>query len=826
MKGTVYGRGDLASQVARTRTQLVLVSGDAYVGKTAVLELAAKQADELLVSPLEELDAGEGSLRSNFLQGLAQLIAQGNGEIPAIELFSKRLFEGAEKAGHALGKKVGLELGVELLTLLPGGASVGSAAVQAVGPAITGFRGDFAARVGEANSGVVADTLSLLAREVAQFVGKPIVVVLDSAERLSQDDERVLADLIRRLPKDARLWIGFATRDENERARCASFLNELGPKAAEVEVLPLAKADVAEWLEDSGLGKQDLEQAMRWSGGYPMLVGDVIAELRRGSSMNQLPLNKQFVATTKANMKRLGERAHGAARRLSVLPTRPPDVILRKIVGADANLWAQITAELQDARIFTQFIDEGPWFHEQRRKFILHDMRCDEARESRQAALDPLRSLFEEELYGFRIAKARSVVRLMSQLREELGDPQGEIGLLSGRLFRALGDYRRSLELLTAPRRDPRDWTDIEVEAAHNRAEILRLSGSYDQALDLWKRLEEYGTAQEDLVAQARATWGRSLTYKLIDAAREALDLCEHVDRLRAEARQGKGRVRRGVDPNTDGRRGHLTRHKAELYCYLGDYRAAAQECERGFSFYAGEKGSPSWWELTAVEAQLLRLEGKFELAIGRAEKAQSGFQEGAVGWRRGSVTVLRHLAQGGMAQDAEAAAPIWEQLLSADQDLYPHAPIYAHLGLAECARLGNQESEALDHLEKARSATKHLYEREGEELARRFGLGREWAYASLSQAAQALMRGDEAEAVECACEALSYAEARRVPWIRFWSLWLLAKSATGEREGRLDEASVALDAFQRRAGDLNVERQALTDIDELDLSSTAFNFP
>jgi len=825
VKGTVYGRGNLASQVARNRTQLVLVSGDAYVGKTAVLDLAAEQVTGVLTSPRKELDAGAGSIRSSFLQALAQVILQEDTSLPAIEQFSKRLVAAAGKAGHAMGKKIGLELGVELLTLLPGGAAVGSAAIEVVGPAIAGFQGDLPTRLGEANSGVIADALSLLANEVVQSIGKPIVVILDSAERLSHDDERILTDLARRLSKDIRIWIGFATRDETERARATSLLQELGPKAAEFEVAPLIEANVAEWLRDAGLSEQNLEQIMKWSGGYPMLVGDVIAEFRRGGSMNQLPLNKQFVILTKANMRSLGEQAHGAARRLSVLPTRPPNETLREIVGVNANLWARITEELQNARIFTQLIDGEPWFHEQRRKFILDSLHPDEAREGRQASLLPLRGIFEKDLYGFRIADAQSIVRLMTQLRDKLGDPQGEIGLLRGRLFRALGDYRQALEFLPAPARDPRDWTDIEVETAHNRAEILRLSGSYDQALALWERLEEYGKAHEDLVAQARAAWGHSLTYKLIDAAREALDLCSCVDKLRTEAKQGKGRVRSGTDPNTDGRRGHLSRHKAELYCYLGDYRAAAQECDRGFALYRAEEGSPSWWELSAVEAQLLRLEGHFGRALQRAEEAQKGFQQGPVGWRRGSVTILRHLAQGEMAREPETAVPIWDQLLDADEHVYPHAPIYAHIGLAECARIGSRETEAMKHFGQAQCFTKRLYEREGIKLTRRFGLGREWAYASLGLAALALAQ-DQEEAVTLAQKTLLYAEAREVPWLEFWSLWLLAKSATNKREDYIEQANAALDGFQRREDDGEIERQALNHIDEFDLGSSAFNFP
>lgn len=825
MKGTVYGRDDLANQVARTSTQLVLVSGDAYVGKTAVLDLAAKQVTDALIVPRKELDAGEGSIRSSLLQALAEAILQEDASLPAVERFSKKLIAATSKAGHTLGKKVGLELGVELLTLLPGGASVGSAAIKAVGPVIAGFRGDLATRLGEANSGVVADALSLLADEVTQYVGKSIVIVLDSAERLSHDDERILADLIRRLTKDVRIWIGFATRDEPERTRCTSFVRELGSRAAELEVAPLTEADVAKWLRDADLSEQNLERTMKWSGGYPMLVGDVIAELRRGDPLNELPLNKQFVALTKANMRRLGEQAHGAARRLSVLPTRPPNETLREIVGVNANLWARITEELQNSRIFTQLIAGEPWFHEQRQKFILHDLHADEAREARQAALLPLRGLFERDLYAFRIADAQSVVRLMTQLREELGDPQGEIGLLRGRLFRALGDYRQALEFLPPPVRDPRDWSDVEIETAHNRAEILRLSGSYDQALDLWERLEEYGKAHEDLVAQARAAWGHSLTYKLIDAAREAIELCPRVDSLRAEAKQGKGKVRSGTDPNTDGRRGHLSRHKAELYCYLGNYRAAAQECNRGFALYHAEEGSPSWWELAAVEAQLLRLEGHFNRAVERAEEAQSGFQQGPVGWRRGSVTILRHLAQGEMATEPKAAKTIWRQLLDADEQVYPHAPIYAQLGLAECARIDGTETEALKHFNEAQRLTERLYRREGKELTRRFGLGREWAYASLGLAALALPQSPE-EAADLARNTLQYAQARQVPWLEFWSLWLLAKSAADKGEDYIEQANAALDGFHRREGDSDIERHALTHIDELDLSSSTFNFP
>jgi tetratricopeptide (TPR) repeat protein len=783
------------------------------------------------VAPRAELASGEGAFRSGFLQALAEIVVNVNSSQPAIQRFGRRVVRAASNVSHVLGRHVALQLGLELLTYIPGGASAGSVALEAAEAAIGSSRDDIGTRLTEANSGVVADTLAALAGEVSRYAEVPVILVLDSGERLSDVDLRTLTDSIRRLPVGVSVWMGFATRDDGERDACTSLIQELQGKASELEVSPLAKAAVGEWLLDAGLEGTDVGEVMRWSGGYPMLVGDVVAELQRGVPIDQLPLNRQFVVRSEANLKRLGEGAHTAARRLATLPNRPTDETLREIVGVDANRWAQLVAELQDARIFTQLVDGGPWFHEQRRQFIKSGLSPAEARESRRKALPAVRNQFERNLYAFRIAKAQTDIRLLTQIQSELGEGQGEIALLNGRLFRALGDYRQALEFLEEPIRDPRDWVDVEVETAHNRAEILRLSGRYEQALSLWDRLETYGRSHEDLVAQARAAWGRSLTYKLIDAAREAIELCDRVDRLREEARRGKGRIRSGVDPNTEARRGHLSRHKAELYCYIGDYVSAAQECARGFSFYEKEQGSPSWWELTAVEAQLLRLEGDFSTSLDRAKEAQQGFRRDDFGWRRGSVTILRHLAQSEMSRDLGEAARVWKRLLEVDAHLYPHAPIYAHLGLGECARIEGTTEDALSHYAEAERLTKHLYAREGSRLVDRFGYGREWAYVLLSRATCLIASAEESQASNLASEALSYARARRVPWLEFWSQWLLARSSQSEkdRNGYVEQVRKASAGFRRRPGDADLEALAIVALarpGEVEPTSSPFNFP
>ncbi len=701
-----------------------------------------------------------------------------------------------------------------MLGLVPGGKSVKEAVTKASRALRQDVDEGVLGRATANDAPLMADGLARLMSEVLGFAEQPIVVVLDDAQRLDEADRRLLADIAPRVPKEARLWLGYATATREQRDDCEWILSH-APQAAVVEVGPLSIEAVARWCADAGIA-EDAEDVQQWSGGYPLLVGDVIAELGRGARIEELPVREQFVVITAANLRRLSSRAAVTARTLAVLPTRLPDRALRAISNLDAPTWGHVVDELTISRVFTQTVAGGAWFHEQRRRYIEQLIDDDEAADSRARVVPVVRDLFEQELHNFQLPMCEARVRLLDALTASQLLSCADTSMLRGRLQRARGDYEGARRYLNeAHARAPgwEDWREREAIIAHNLAEVLRLSGEYDRAVQLWDDIGRYGQASGDLEAQARAAWGKSLTLKMIGAGREALALSDEVKHLRRQIAWGRGRRGAGWSADSKSKQGHLNRHRVEVLCYLGDYRRAAQECAEGFEHYADEHGSPAWWELVVDEAQLVRLEGDFRRASDRTVEAQHGFADSVRGvWKRGSVTVLRQLGQiATTTGDDDHARALWVELLQSDPSVYPHAHIYAQLGFAELARSAGELEDADRLYRHTAGLTADLYRGRSPALHRRYGSGGEHTYALLGMAETARARGAIDVATEFASQAVRYARARDVPWLKFWSLWVAARCADGlARDRMLSEAETTLSRFRRRSSDINIELRAL----------------
>lgn len=325
-----------------------------------------------------------------------------------------RLTGAAERLLAENLKELGKVFAAELLEIIRGrlGANFG----QAIRGYIKKLREDFdetlALRLASAADASVADVLPAFAQEVVEFAeGRRIALSFDSGERLNDEEARLLVDVAERLPEGCHARVAFVTDGALNRERVRQ-LRILGPSIYEIEVGPLSEEAVAAWLSDAGLMDLGIAQVVRATGAYPLHVGDLVRDLQRGGRLGDLPLNEQIALRVEASWQNVPIEVAAVARKLCVLPDPLPQPRLRELLALDAAAFGEAVATLEEARIFPTRVDGQPWFHEQRRAFVLAKLGQSERDEAATAAAD---IVWEE----FKTTGDRRWVALFTTLAEQ-----------------------------------------------------------------------------------------------------------------------------------------------------------------------------------------------------------------------------------------------------------------------------------------------------------------------------------------------------------------------------------------------------------------------
>lgn len=155
-------------------------------------------------------------------------------------------------------------------------------------------------------------------------------------------------------------------------------MHTVGAEIHEIEVPPLDGLAISAWLSDEGLTEVDVAAVGRATGGYPLHVDDLIRHLKGGGAMSDAPLNEQIMRRMEASWRELGVSGATTARVLCVLPDPLPQVRLLELTGLQPAEYGHVVQELQWARFFSVRVNGQPWFHEQRREFVLRQLDEDE----------------------------------------------------------------------------------------------------------------------------------------------------------------------------------------------------------------------------------------------------------------------------------------------------------------------------------------------------------------------------------------------------------------------------------------------------------------
>ena len=352
------------------RQAMVLVTGDTGTGKSSVLRASVEENPATVVAPPVEVCLYEsGALQSAILDALGAALALAQPGQKRWSELAKRLRHASREAALEVGKGLA-EAAVEEVVQLAK-AKLG----EDVGKGLLKFLKTFAGNDGQdlrrslraqSDAGIVR-LLVRLADEVAAVAGRDIVISLDEGNRLSDEDQRVLASLAAEPAQRARIVVAWSTAEAESRPGLARLRSLVG--VDEVEVGGLSRDDVDRWLTGRGLG-QHTDEVYALTAGYPLLVEGLVAHLVSGGNLEFYSAPTLFNDVLRDALSRLPPDAHRVARQLSAFTYPLLERDIPAFLGMDAVGWGVLREALERERVFSVCYPDGPWFHEARRMFL------------------------------------------------------------------------------------------------------------------------------------------------------------------------------------------------------------------------------------------------------------------------------------------------------------------------------------------------------------------------------------------------------------------------------------------------------------------------
>ena len=374
-----------------TRTgPVVLVTGDTGTGKSSVLQSSiAEYPNAVLAPPVSVCMFDSGALQSAVLDALSVALASAQvGQAKWREL-GKRLQHATREAAVEVGKGLAKAVIEEVVELAKArlGQNVGQGLIKFLKSLKKDDNQALRQTLRTQSDSNVVRLLVRLAEEVAGAVNRDIVITLDEGNRLSEDDQRILASVAAEPAKRVRIVIAWSTAEVDSLDGLAR-LRKLG--LAEVKVGGLGREDIGRWLAASGFAAH-ADDVYALTAGYPLLVEGLVAHLRSGGRIDGYSAPTLFNDVLHDAIMRLPTEAHHAARRLSAFTYPLPEEDIPAFLGLDTVAWGAIRSALERERVFSVQYPQGTWFHEARRLYLWNSvLTAPERNEVGQAAYSKL----------------------------------------------------------------------------------------------------------------------------------------------------------------------------------------------------------------------------------------------------------------------------------------------------------------------------------------------------------------------------------------------------------------------------------------------------
>jgi hypothetical protein len=493
-----------------------------------------------------------GALQSAMLDVLAAAIASAQPGQAKWRDLAKRLRHATREASIEVGKGLAQAVIEEVVELAKArlGENVGQGLLKFLKTLKKDESQDLRRTLRTQSDGNIVRLLVRVADEVAAVVSRDIVITLDEGNRLSEDDQRILASIATQPAKRARIVIAWSTA-EVDSLPGLTRLRKLG--LAEVQVAGLSREDVERWLAAGGMGKHT-DDVYSLTAGYPLLVEGLVAHLRSGGRLDRYSAPTLFNDVLRDALSRLPTDAHHAARRLSAFTYPLPEDEVPGYLGVDAVSWGAVREALERERVFSVQYPEGAWFHEARRSYLWSAVLT--GPERNQVGQAAYSKLLEHHNHND-IAGATGLYRQISALAAFALDSQAQ----NAKLASVIGMGADHLAVLAAvielQNADPGSYTPADQVVIHAHTAF---GTDRRKALDALPILEELGVIGLSDGRSGDVDRSQSMVDLLLD------DECDVVARGRIQAVLGKAAVPQLANHVV---RTHLERFRLESYAVV-----------------------------------------------------------------------------------------------------------------------------------------------------------------------------------------------------------------------------------------------------------------
>ncbi len=358
---------------------LTLVVGDSGIGKSSFLANLVDWTGDPLVSRPIVLKAVQGSLQTAVAHAISDCLAQflsGAADAEGAWAIVKAI---AERAGRVTGREIGRAIAGRALEFAESklGAETVELGRRILGETIKGGSLGFDDQLAAIKVPDRAEDLAGVAAELSEACGRPIVLLLDNAERLAPPDHGLLAELSTSLRGDVRMVV-CVTPHQVEGDEVIRLATARG--ATRHTLHALSRPGIESWLADAGVPMSQWDTVIRISSGYPFFIAEAVRLSASGTSLNAIGAPNGFESLMRESWTDTPANLKDTIARLAPFVDPPSDEFLAAYLGFDDLKWGIISDSLLQMGIFVQRSDGRHWFHDRRRDFIWGEVLTDKQR--------------------------------------------------------------------------------------------------------------------------------------------------------------------------------------------------------------------------------------------------------------------------------------------------------------------------------------------------------------------------------------------------------------------------------------------------------------